>query len=293
MRFNPIILLLLLLFLSNQCTIQKRVYRTGWHISRKTSPSQLASKNENNQFKTIQENHVDEVPRGKEESQVMREIDTIFELPIQARVEQSQLKDSSFSSIKSNFVLNEAISPKQVKSEQKVSSKQKKKQTQRGRIWSRSEKLVSILILLVVAGYILYFLISLIQSTTFILSLLFLWVLFYLLLASVLISLIVLLLIPTEEFLSKQRELREIREIERQRQREIELEKQREIEKQLELEREKQRVETGQPENEVDSTIQPNDANATPKGQLSSTTKSVIAVIAGIVLIGLFYLFLN
>lgn len=292
MKLNPIILLLLLLFLSSQCTIQKRVYRPGWHISRKSSPKQLASKNEENQFKAIQENHDDDVSSGKAESGVVREIDTIFELPIQARVEESQSKDSIFSSMQSSFGLSEGTSPTKVKLEQKVSRQQKKMQSKQGFFWTRIEKLISILVYLVLVALVaLYFHWLILTSTVW--GALFLLILGVFLLSIAAAGLIAMLFIPTEEYLAYQHELKVKKEIERQKQREIEQEKQRELEKQLEIEREKQRLETGQPENEVDSTIQPNDTIATPKGQLSSTAKSVIAVIGGFVLIGLFYLFLN
>jgi ABC-type nickel/cobalt efflux system permease component RcnA len=275
--------LILILFLGNQCTIQKRVHRPGWHVDFKGKTASIQAKtqegNKEIELQTEHEIHIKTIEQhfNSKDTVSMNELtndDTKLK-KIHDQVE-TNLLHNDFSIIheekgstnepKHNFffdIKNYSAFITTTNEIQLLSYKEKKH-------WSRKDKLVIVLF------FIFIVILALLSLRYFILvatSLLFsfFWTLsFYLILILGIILLIVFLAIPSKEKRAKRAKKREL--------------------KQLEFEKQKNQESTQHHDSEAAGSE--NTSVKPAKDQSSTKIKTLIAVAVGTVLV-LFYIMLS
>lgn len=224
MRFFLTCTLFLVLFLTNQCTIQKRVHRPGWYVDFK-------GKTPSYQVKTTEKESINSPSISAETKSNILEVnqlatnrDSVSKIEISDVYFLHLCKDSVKTDNKLKLIVAENIHEKETMSNSTLSSEsktlQKKGKTNKSLMWNRLEKLIVIIAFFLLLSIVLISLYLFMETTTMLLLYIASIILFYLIIAGSPIFLIILLLIPTEEFLSNQRIKKE------KRIRAIELEKQ-------------------------------------------------------------------
>lgn len=272
--------LFLVLFLTNQCTIQKRVYRPGWYVDFKckTPPYQAKTtiKDSINTSFTFPENKSTIL----EVSQYTTKSDFISKIEISDISFLHLFKDSLKTDNEQKLIVDENIHEKEnLKNStpsnlSKISHKKEKtnKHSNNSLIWNRLEKLIVIVAFFLLLSIVLISLYIFMETTTILLLSIASIILFYLIIAGSPILLIMLLVIPTEEFLAKQR---------------LKKEKRMKV-----IEQERQNQESIQQHNSESTETAKQTANSPVKDKESTKIKTLIAAAVGTVLI-LFYFMLS